>query len=74
MGASRRARAPAPHTTLGFALDFRPPPADAYEEETPVVEEFRGLAFEGVSDELEEPSEKEKAERVGPEAMEEDAG
>ena len=61
MGASRRrARAPGPHTTLGFALDFRPPPADAYEEKTPVVEEFRGLAFEGVADELEKPSEKEE--------------
>ena len=52
---------PAPHLTLGFALDFRPPPADAYEEETPVVEEFRGLAFEGVPDELEKPSEEKKS-------------
>ena len=61
MGASRRARAPAPHTTLGFALDFRPPPADTYEEETPVAEEFGGLAFEGVPDELEKPSEEKKS-------------
>jgi hypothetical protein len=55
-------------------LDFRPPPADAYEEETPVAEEFRGLAFEGVADELENPSEEKEAESVWPEAVDEDAG
>ena len=61
MGASgKRAGAPAPHT-LGFALDLGPPPADAYEEETPVTEEFWRLAFEGVADELEKPSEEEKS-------------
>ena len=64
---------PAPHLTLGFTLDFRPPPADAYEKETPVAKEFRGLAFEGVADELEKPSEEKKSQRVGPQAMEEDA-
>jgi hypothetical protein len=58
----------------GFALDLGPPPAGADEQETPVVEEFRGLAFEGMADELENPSGKEKTERVRPQAVEEEAG
>ena len=58
----------------GFALDLGPPPADANEQETPVAEELRGLAFEGVADELEKPSEEEKTQSVGPQAMDEDAG
>jgi hypothetical protein len=41
----------------GFALDFGPPPAGADQQETPVGKEFRGLAFEGMADELENPSE-----------------
>ena len=43
----------------GFAVDFGPPPADADEEEPPIAEEFRRLAFEGVADELENPSDHE---------------
>jgi hypothetical protein len=61
-------------TSLGFALDLGPPPANADEQETPVAEEFRGLAFEGVADELEKPSEEEKTESIRPQAMDEDAG
>lgn len=38
------------------------------------MEEFRRLAFEGVADELEKPSEDKKSQRVGPQAMDEDAG
>jgi hypothetical protein len=60
--------------TSGFAVDLGPPPAGTNEQETPVMEEFRGLAFEGVADELENPSEEKKSERVGPEAVEEGAG
>jgi hypothetical protein len=41
-------------------LDLGPPPADADEQKTPVAKEFRGLAFEGVADELENPSEQEQ--------------
>ena len=37
------------------------------------MEEFRGLAFEGVADELEDPSRDKKTEGVGPQAVEEDA-
>ena len=37
------------------------------------MEEFRRLAFEGMADELEHPSGDEKTERIGPQAMEEDA-
>jgi hypothetical protein len=58
----------------GFAVDLGPPPADADEQEAPVVEEFRGLAFEGVADELEKPPKEKKRECVGPQAMEEGAG
>src|SRR5271169_6957852 len=58
----------------GFAVDFGPPPADAHEEESPVVEEFRRLAFKGVADELENPSDHEKSEGVDPQMMDEDAG
>ena len=38
------------------------------------MKKFRRLAFEGVADELEKPSGEEEAERVGPQAMEKDAG
>lgn len=38
------------------------------------MEKFRRLAFEGMADELENPSGEKKPERVGPQAMEEDAG
>ena len=38
------------------------------------MEEFRRLAFKSMADELEKPSGEEKAERVGPQAMEENAG
>jgi len=62
------------HTMSGFAVDFGPPPADADEEEAPVAEKFGGLAFEGVADELEDPSDDEEREGVEPEAMEEEAG
>ena len=41
---------------------------------TPVAEEFGRLAFEGVADELENPSDHEKSKGIEPEAMEEEAG
>ena len=63
----------APEKRLCFAVDLGPPPADADEQESPVAEELRGLAFEGVADELEDPSHEEQAEAVGPEAMQEEA-
>ena len=56
-----------------FAIDLRPPPADADEEESPVAKEFRRLAFEGMADELENPSDHEQHQRVGPQAMEEES-
>jgi hypothetical protein len=37
-------------------VDLGPPPADADEQESPVLEEFWRLALEGVADELENPS------------------
>jgi len=60
--------------TLCFALDLGPPPADTDEQKSPVAEEFRRLAFEGVADELENPSGDEKHQRVDPQAVKEKPG
>jgi hypothetical protein len=59
---------------LRAVADFGPPPADADEEESPVVEKFGLFALEGVADELEYPSQQKEREGVGPEAMHENAG
>jgi hypothetical protein len=59
---------------LRFPLDLGPPPTNADEEEAPIAEEFRGLAFKGVADELEDPSDHEERQGVEPQAMEEKAG
>jgi hypothetical protein len=56
-----------------LALDLSPPPADADEKETPVRKEFRRLTFEGVADELENPSEDKQSQRVRPKPVEQDA-
>ena len=55
-------------------MNLCPPPTDADEKKAPVLKEFRGLAFEGMADELKNPSNDEKSERIGPQAMNEDAG
>lgn len=57
----------------GSAVDLSPPPADADEQESPVVEELRRLAFEGVADELKDPAEDEQGERQPPETMGEES-
>ena len=57
------------HRSSGFAVDLGPPPADADEQESPVAEEFGRLAFKGVTDELEDPSEREQRQRVKPQPM-----
>ena len=54
-------------------MDLRPPPTYANEQEAPVVEELRRLAFEGVADELEDPSQDKEAKSIGPKAMDKDA-
>jgi hypothetical protein len=59
---------------LSPAADFGPPPADADEEESPIVEEFWFFTLEGVADELEDPSQQKKSEGVGPQAMHKNAG
>src|SRR5690606_2426327 len=38
------------------ATDLHQPPAKAHEQETPVPEELRRFAFEGVTDELQHPA------------------
>jgi len=55
-------------------VNLRPPPAHSDEQESPVVEEFRRLAFEGVSDELKEPSDQEQSQAINPQPVHEDAG
>ncbi len=57
----------------GFAVDLGPPPTDADEQETPVGKELRRLSFEGVADELEDPSDNKQSQSVGPHTVEEDA-
>ena len=58
--------------TSGFAVDLGPPPADADEEETPVLKKFGRFAFEGMADELEDPSQDKETESIGPQAMNKD--
>ncbi len=55
-------------------MNFGPPPAHADKQETPVVEKLRLFALEGMADELERPSHKEKRERIRPQPANEDAG
>src|SRR5215203_4882880 len=50
------------------AANLGDPPPQADEQESPVVEELRRLAFECVPDELEDPTHHEQCERYGPEA------
>src|SRR5579864_879132 len=57
----------------GFTLNFGPPPAHADQEESPVTEEFRRLAFKGVANELEDPSDGEQNGGVDPQSVEEEA-
>ena len=56
---------------LRAAAHFRDPPPQAHEQEPPVVEKLRRLAFEGVSDELKTPTQHEKAGRDRPETVDE---
>lgn len=55
-------------------MNLGPPPAHADEQEAPIVEELRRLAFEGMADELENPSDEEQSHRVQPQAVKKDAG
>src|SRR6266850_640075 len=57
----------------GFALNLRPPPANAYEQKAPVVEELRLLALKGMPDKLQHPSQHEQSRSVNPQALHEDA-
>src|SRR5271167_304292 len=57
---------------LCLAVNFGPPPTHADKQETPIVKELRIFAFEGMADELEGPSHKEKPKRVEPQPVNED--
>ena len=57
---------------LGLPADFRGPPARAYQQESPVGEKFGRLAFEGVADELEGPSQDEQSEGYDPRPVDEE--
>jgi len=56
-------------TTLSLPSNFRGPPAGAYQQKPPVREEFRRLAFEGVTYKLENPPNNKKSESQGPETV-----
>jgi hypothetical protein len=55
----------------GSAVDLRPPPTDTDEQKTPVLEELRRFALEGVPDKLEHPSKYEQGQPIPPQAVEE---
>ncbi len=55
-----------------LAMNFGPPPAHADKQEAPIVKKLRLLALEGMADELERPSRKEKHKCVNPQAVNED--
>src|SRR5436305_13537338 len=59
---------------LRFALHLRDPPAQADKEKTIVAEEFRRLAFEIMTNELEDPSDHEQRDRQRPKPMNKDSG
>jgi hypothetical protein len=59
---------------LGPSVDLRPPPTNADQQKSPVAEKLGRLAFKGMTDELEYPSDEEKGQPVNPQPMEEDAG
>src|SRR5262249_27529467 len=48
------------------AAHLGPPPANANQEKTPIVEEFRLLALKGMPDELQDPAEDKKPRGVDP--------
>ncbi len=52
-------------------MDLRPPPTYPDEQETPVLEELRRFALEGVPDKLEHPSKDEQSQPIPPQAVEE---
>src|SRR5579872_2732374 len=52
---------------------FCPPPAHSHEQEAPVAEELRGLAFKSVTHELKNPSHYEQQQRVPPQSMQEES-
>jgi len=72
-GRSALLRMTASFGDLCFAVDFGPPPADADEEESPVVKKLRRLAFKRVADELKPPSENKQGQRDIPEAVREES-
>ena len=58
---------------LDFAADFGCPPAGSDQEEAPVFEELRRLAFDSVTEELKSPAAYEECDAGPEQAMPEDA-
>ena len=54
-------------------MNLRPPPAHSDKKKSPVLKKLRRFAFEGMADELKNPSDDKYTESIGPQAMEEDA-
>src|ERR1700678_834618 len=57
----------------GLAVNLGPPPAYADKQESPVAKKLGRLALEGVTDELEDPSQDKQSGRIGPQAMQKNA-
>src|SRR5258707_5294198 len=78
MGNSRRERSTKVEKIrlwrLRLALHLGHPPAQSDKQKTIVAEEFRWLAFEIVTDELQDPADNEQRHRHRPEAMNKDSG
>src|SRR5437763_17139759 len=56
---------------LGSPPDLRHPPSRSHQQEAPIVKELWKLAFEGVSDKLEDPTENEQCDRNTPKSRNE---
>src|SRR5579863_137128 len=61
-------------TTSGLAVNLGPPPAYSDKQEPQIMKEFWLFALEGMADELERPSHEEEGKRIGPEAVDKEAG
>lgn len=54
-------------------MNLGPPPAHSDQKETPILEKFRKLAFEGMSGKLKDPSNNKQGERIWPQSVNKNA-
>ena len=58
---------------LSSPVNLGPPPAHSDQKETPILEKFRKLAFEGMSGKLKDPSNNKQGERIWPQSVNKNA-